>query len=128
MQLKIVTPERVVFEDEADAVFAETVDGEVGILPRHIPMVAPLAISVLRYQKDGDKRRVAVMGGLLRTDGKGVTILSPASEQATEIDVMRAKEAEKRAKERLQEKTTEVDTQRAQLALTRSLTRQKASE
>ncbi len=56
MKFRIVTPERVVLEDTVDAVYADTEAGEVGILPKHVPLVAPLKISVLRYEKSGQKK------------------------------------------------------------------------
>jgi F-type H+-transporting ATPase subunit epsilon len=128
MKLKIVTPERVVYEEDGiEAVYANTVDGEVGILPRHVPLVSPLAVGVLRFVKAGKKEPVAVMGGLLNTNGEEVTILSDAAELAEQIDVVRAKDAQSRAEALMKQKSEGVDTQRAQLALTRSITRIKAS-
>lgn len=128
MKLKIVTPERIVFEETVDSVFAETTDGEVGILPKHIPLVAPLAISVLRYVKNGQKQPVTVMGGLLRTNGEEISVLCNAAELAGEIDKARAEQAKVRAEARLREKTTEVNVTRAESALARSITRLKATQ
>lgn len=129
MKLKIVTPERIVFEEnDVEAVFAKTSDGEVGILPKHIPMVAPLAVDVLRYVKAGKKEPVAVMGGLLRTNGDEISILSDAAELAKEIDVARAEQAQVRAEERLRQKSADVDVRRAEASLSRSLARLKAKQ
>lgn len=128
MKLRIVTPERVVYEEEGiEAVYANTVDGEVGILPRHIPLVSPLAVGVLRFVKAGKKEPVAVMGGLLSTNGENIDVLCDAAELAEQIDVVRAQEAQARAEARLKQKTEDFDTDRAQVALSRSLTRIKAS-
>jgi F-type H+-transporting ATPase subunit epsilon len=129
MKIRIITPERVVFEDEnVEAVYVRTTDGEVGILPRHIPMVASLGIGELRYVKEGRKESVAVMGGMVRTNGQEVSVLSDAAEQAEEIDAVRAREARERAEARLREKTDEVDVERARLALARSLARLKVKQ
>ncbi len=126
MKLKIVTPTRIVFEDtEIDAVYAQTADGEVGILPRHIPLVAPLNICALRYTKDNQTQTVAIMGGLLRTNGNEVSVLSDAAELAAEIDVVRAKHAKERAEARLKQTTDGIDLRRAEMALARSLARLK---
>lgn len=126
MKLKVVTPERIVFEDpDVEAVYANTVDGEVGILPKHVPLVTPLAIGVLRYVKAGQKEPIAVMGGLLRTNGKEVTILCEAAERADEIDALRAQHAKERAEARLKQQTNDVDVKRAKTALMRSVTRLK---
>lgn len=127
MKLKVITPERVVYEDtDIDEVYALTTDGEVGILPQHVPMVAPLGIGLLRFVKAGKKEPIAVMGGILRTNGKEVSILSEAAELASEIDEVRAKHAQERAEARLRQQTTELDVHRAQAALNRSLIRLKA--
>lgn len=127
MRLKIVTPERVVFEDEVEAVYAKAVDGEIGILPKHIPMITPLEIGSLSYVKAGHKEPAAVMGGLLSTDGFNVTVLSEASELKTDVDKMRAEQSKERAESRLREKAETLDTERAQRALARALTRLKVS-
>jgi len=121
MKLKVITPERVVLdEDNVTEVYAKAVDGEVGILPRHIPLVTPLEISTLRYVQNGQKQTIAVMGGLLQTDGQSISILSDAAERANEIDITRAEKARERAeKEDLKE-------EQVRLALARSLARLKA--
>lgn len=128
MKLKIVTPERIVFEDNVESVYAKTLDGEIGILPKHIPMVAPLDISVLRYVKEGKKEPVAIMGGLIRTDGETVSVLCNAAELVEEIDIVRAEESKKRAESYLQEEKAEIDINRAKLALNRSLVRIKTKQ
>jgi F-type H+-transporting ATPase subunit epsilon len=129
MKLKVLTPERVVLEDDVDAVYAENSAGQFGVLPKHIPIVTPLEISVLYYQKAGKKQPVAVMGGLFRTDGQQVTVLSDTAEQGAEIDVVRAQHAKERAQALLHKKTAEdIDIKKAELSLERALTRLKAAE
>ncbi len=129
MKFKIVTPERVVYEDDnIESVFANAVDGEVGVLPNHIPMVTPLDIGVLRFVKDGQKVPVSVMGGLLRTYGDEVSLLSEAADLSSDIDLVRAQQAKERAEARLRQQTSEVDLFRAKLALSRSIARIKAKE
>ena len=127
MRLKIVTPERVVLEEEVEAVYAKAIDGEVGILPKHIPMVTPLEIGALSYVKGGQKQSAAVMSGLLSTDGYVVTVLSEASELKQDVDTLRAQQAKERAESRLKEKAEALDTERAQRALSRALTRIKVA-
>jgi F-type H+-transporting ATPase subunit epsilon len=129
MHLKVVTPDRIIIdEDEITEVYAKTTDGEVGILPKHVPLVTPLEISVLRYVQNGQKQTVAVMGGLLTTNGQEVSVLSDTAEKATEIDGVRAKQAKERAEARLRQKTDDIDQERAQKAFLRSLTRLKAAQ
>ncbi|MCA9800157.1 MAG: ATP synthase F1 subunit epsilon [Cyanobacteria bacterium HKST-UBA04] len=126
MKLKVVTPQRVVFEDDnVDAVYAMAIDGEVGILPNHVPLVTPLDIGVLHYKKGNHKQAVTIMGGLLRTNGQSVSILTHAAEQANEIDPGRAKEAKNRAESGLQSAT---DKHEHQMALKRATARLKVVE
>lgn len=127
MKLKIVTPERVVLDEDVDAVNAHAADGRLGILPRHVPLVTPLNVSVLEYAKNGETHPVAVMGGMLSTNGDEVTILSNAAELTGEIDRLRAEQARNRAEARLKERLEDVDTARAERALARAMTRLKAS-
>ncbi len=127
MRLKILTPERTVLDIEnVDEVFAKSTEGEFGILPKHLPLVAPLSISVLRYTEKGDKKSAVVMGGMFSTDGQSVTVLTDSGELSAEIDEARAKHAMERAKARLKEKKPEDDLKRAQDSLDRAQTRLKA--
>ena len=127
MKLKIVTPERVVLDTDTEAVYAAAVDGEVGILTRHVPMVTPLKIGVLRYTDGGNKKPATVMGGLLSTDGETVTILTDAAELGTEIDRLRAEQAKARAEAALKAKADAADHAEAERALARATVRLKAS-
>jgi F-type H+-transporting ATPase subunit epsilon len=86
-------------------------------------MVTPLAIDVLRFVKQGQKEQIAIMGGILRTNGKEVSVLADAAELATEIDLVRAQQAKERAEARLRQLNSTVDEGRAKLAMTRALTR-----
>jgi F-type H+-transporting ATPase subunit epsilon len=125
MQLTITTPEKMVLDIAITSVKAQAVDGWLGILSRHIPMVTPLKISALRYNAGGVETTVAVMGGLLQTDGITVTILCDRAETKTDIDVLRAQHAKTRAEERLAQVSNiqGVNIDRAQLALARAMAR-----
>lgn len=125
MKLKIVTPTRTVLDDEVEAVYARTSDGEFGVLPHHQPLVAPLEICILHYTQKGQDHRVAVMGGIFSTDGETTTVLSDNAELATEVDAARAHHAKERAEARLREKEASVDVKRAELSLARALVRLK---
>ncbi len=129
MRLKILTPERTILDEEnVDEVFARSTEGEFGVLPQHLPLVAPLAISLLRYTKNGKKDVAVVMGGMFSTDGQSVTVLTDAGELSSEIDKTRANHAIERATARLREKTsdTDLDSERAQRSLDRAQIRLKA--
>ncbi len=128
MLLKIVTPERIVVEEEVEAIYCKTTDGEIGILQNHIPLVTPLEIGVLSYVKEGKKHPLAVMGGLLNTDGKRITVLSDVAELGNEIDTARAQEAKARAEAKLKAKKDRSEVTTAQKALARALVRLKLAE
>jgi F-type H+-transporting ATPase subunit epsilon len=123
MKLKIVTPERIVVEEEVEAVYGKAIDGMLGILPHHVPVVTPLEIGVMTYVQGGQKKPLAVMGGLLSTDGKSVTVLSEAAELSNQIDVARAQLAKERAQAELNKSTDQQDKVLVQQALTRALVR-----
>ena len=128
MQLTIITPEKTVLNETVTSIQAQATDGWFGILPQHIPMVTPLRVSVLRYKTVNDEtHQMAVMGGLLQTDGKTTQVLCDAAETATEIDVLRARQAKERAEARLKNSEASVVSDRAQIALTRSLARLQAA-
>ena len=103
MKLKIVTPERIVFEGDVEAVFAKAVDGELGVLPKHVPMVTPLDSALLHYKANGETHYATVMEGILSTDGEVVTVLTDAAELSGNVDFARAEKARERAEQKLRE-------------------------
>lgn len=124
VQVNIVTPDGPVYDSEVAMVIAKTVSGEIGVLPGHIPLVAPLAIGAVTLKKeDGSQDFVAVSGGFIEVRPDQISILAPSAELAANIDVNRAKEAMARAEERLQKKQDDIDFQRAELALKRAINR-----
>ena len=126
--VSIVTPDGPVYDSEVEMVIAKTTSGEIGVLAGHIPMVAPLAISVVKLKNGGKNEFVAVGGGFIEVRPDKISILAPSAEVAESIDVQRAKEALKRAESRLQSKQDTVDFKRAELALKRALNRINAHE
>ena len=124
VQVNIVTPDGPVYDSEVTMVVAKTTSGEIGVLAGHIPMVAPLAISAVKLKKqDGSEEVVAINGGFIEVRPEKISILAPAAEVATNIDITRAKAALTRAEQRLQAKNDEIDFKRAELALKRALNR-----
>ncbi|AMX00909.1 F0F1 ATP synthase subunit epsilon [Rummeliibacillus stabekisii] len=121
--VNIVTPDGPVYDSEVSMVIVKTVTGEMGILPGHIPTVAPLAVSAVRLKKDNSMDVVAVSGGFVEIRPDKVTILTPSAEVADQIDIARAKEAVKRAESRLQSKQDDIDFKRAELSLKRAMNR-----
>lgn len=124
LSVEVVTGERVVFEqDEVDMVVARTVEGVLGILPRHVPLIGVLAPGEMRVKKSGHEETLVVFGGFLEVAHNQVRILADSAERAEEIDVARAESARQRAETRLGQSVSELDQMRAQLALQRSLLR-----
>jgi F-type H+-transporting ATPase subunit epsilon len=95
MQVRLVSVERAIWSGMANAVYARTTEGEIGILPGHSPLLGALAPGwlVRIQQTDGFEQRVAVHGGFLSVRSDGVSVLAEMAESADEIDIARAREA-----------------------------------
>lgn len=122
LTVSVVTPDGQVLEDEYEMVSCKAETGELGILPGHIPLVAPLAISALRLKRNNEEHLVAVSGGFIEVRPDKVTVLAPSAERAEDIDVERALAAKERAEKRLAEQKG-IDKVRAEAALQRALNR-----
>ena len=123
IKLDVVTAERVVFSDDVDVVIAPGVEGQLGILPHHAPLMTMLKPGELLVRKDGEEFSLVITGGFLEVRPDRVIVLADAAERVEEIDVARAEEARRRAQERLMERIPEVEAVRAQAALLRALAR-----
>ncbi len=121
IRLDIVTAERLVFSEEVDLVVAPGVEGQLGILPHHAPLMTTLQPGELLIRKGDTEFCLAVSGGFLEVRPDRVIILADTAERAEEIDVARAEEAMRRAQESLRERGP--DAAQAEAALRRSLTR-----
>ena len=99
MHVELVSVERRLWSGEANAVYARTTEGELGVLPGHIPLLGALAPGwVVRIDRVGeDELRVAVHGGFLSVRKEGVSVLAEMAETSTDVDVARAREALRRA-------------------------------
>jgi F-type H+-transporting ATPase subunit epsilon len=106
IHLDIVTIERVVVSEDVDYISAPSIDGVVGILPRHQPLLTALSIGELRYKKGDSEYAFAIGGGFMEVRPDKVTVLADAAESADEIDEQRAEEARKRAQELMAQKVT----------------------
>ena len=128
IRLDIVTAEGVVYSEDVDVVVAPGIEGQLGILPHHAPLMTTLQEGELRVRKGGDEFSLAISGGFLEVRPDRVIVLADAAERAEEIDLARAEEAKRRAEEQLSRRTPEVDMAQAEAALRRSLTRLKVGE
>lgn len=100
MDVQLVAPDRMIWSGEAEMVIARTVVGEIGILPRHIPLLGVLAEAPVRIKRaDDDDLVAAVHGGFLSVSRDGVQVLAEVVELADEIDTGRARQALDRAKD-----------------------------
>lgn len=127
-RLEIITAERVVLNDEADIVIAPGSLGELGILPRHAPLLTGLVPGELRYRKDGAEFSLAVTGGFMEVQPQRVTVLADAAERAEEIDLARAEAARQRAIARMADRSGMIDLERAKAALLRASVRIKVAQ
>jgi F-type H+-transporting ATPase subunit epsilon len=136
LRLELVAPAGLVFEGDVEMVVIPAATGEMGILPRHAPIVTQLAIGRLRaLSAEGDWLVFAVAEGFVKVQFNKVIVLADAAEEASKIDIPRAEEAINRANERLQmyrEDTVpegeHVDPYREQLALLRAHNRLKVAQ
>lgn len=128
LRLEIITAEKQVLADDVNLVVAPGIEGELGILPHHAPLMTMLQPGELLLRKGGEETYMVISGGFLEIRPDKVIILADTCERTEEIDVARAEEAKCRAQERLKTHLPEVDAARAEAALRRSLVRLKAAE
>ncbi|WP_373470835.1 F0F1 ATP synthase subunit epsilon [Carnobacterium alterfunditum] len=103
MQVNIVTPAGIVYNHQASRVIAKAVDGEIGILPEHIPIIVPLTIHSVRVQRVSIDTEdwIAVNGGVMEVRDNVCSIIADSAERARDIDIERAMIAKQRAEEEL---------------------------
>src|SRR5918999_4418392 len=124
LSVEIVTGERVVFtEDDVDMVIAPGIDGTLGILPRHAPLITVLASGELRIKKGGREESIVVFGGFMEVTPEKVIVLADTAERAGEIDVAVAEAARGRAQQTLAQRPSGVDLAQAELEMRRAALR-----
>ena len=102
IQLDIVTPERLAYSDEVDAVTLPGSEGELGVLPHHTPLVSTLGVGELRIRKGGTEESFAIFGGFLQVLPTKVVVLAETADMASEIDLEKAQEARREAEQALE--------------------------
>ena len=127
IHLKLITPEKIVFEDDVEAVYAKGIKGSFGVLPDHIPFMSTLAIDTAKAVKNGEEITFTVMGGAFQFKNNEAVILTEASEKGQDIDTARAKLAKERAEAALGSAETQKDIKKANAALARAMARLKAA-
>lgn len=110
LKLKIVTPEKILFEGKVSQVSISTIMGEITILPNHIPLVSQLASGEVIVKSNGDQEDLmAISGGFVEVLPDQVVILADTAERAEDIDEERAEEARKKAEEVLKTKISDLE-------------------
>ncbi|HKE05761.1 MAG TPA: F0F1 ATP synthase subunit epsilon [Blastocatellia bacterium] len=123
LNLEVITPEKLALREEVDEVIVPGLDGELGILPDHTPLISQLKTGILTYRQGAQSRRMHVSGGFVEVASDRVSVLSDVAEKPEEIDLERAQRAKERAERRLASRGEEVDFPRAELKLQRAMAR-----
>jgi F-type H+-transporting ATPase subunit epsilon len=126
-QLEIVTPEKLVVKEAVDEAQIPGLDGYLGILPGHAPLITELGVGVITYRAGGATKTLSVAWGFAEVLQDKVTILAETVERPDEIDVARAQQAKERAEQLLKSNDPELDYDRAQDDLRRAETRLKVA-
>jgi F-type H+-transporting ATPase subunit epsilon len=123
--LEIVTPDHVAYSGEVESLTVRGVEGDMGILPGHIPMVTPLQVAPLIVRTGKKTSQIAVNGGFVEIRKDKVVVLAESAEVAEEIDLQRAEAAKERAERRLavSSKQDEIDFRRAEISLKKAMNR-----
>ena len=100
--LEIVTPERLAYSDTVDAVNLPGIEGELGVLPHHAPLVSMLGVGELRIRKGGSEEAFAIVGGFLQVRPDKVVVMAETADMASEIDLEKAQEARREAERALE--------------------------
>ena len=123
IKLDVVTAERVVYSNDVDLIIVPGIEGEMGILPHHAPLMTALESGEILIRKGGEEDlSLAVSGGFLDVRPDRVIVLADAAERSGEIDLARAEAAKRRAEERLSHPTPDVDAAQVEAALRRAVT------
>ncbi|NLL80414.1 MAG: ATP synthase F1 subunit epsilon [Clostridiales bacterium] len=121
--LRIITPDRIFFEEPVEMVEFNTTEGEIGIYPNHVPTTVIVAPGILTITQADGQKEAALHAGFAEILQDSVTILAEVIEWPEEIDAERAEEAKERAEKRLASRTPETDVARAETALRRAMAR-----
>ncbi len=127
IHFKIITHDKIVYENDIDAIYTKGVDGEFGVLVDHTPFMSALDIGVTKIENEGKQEFFSTIGGVFQFKNNEAVILTEAAESGKDIDVTRAQNAKERAEARLGSTDVENDIKRAKLALAKAMARLKAS-
>lgn len=123
LRLKIVTPDRVVFDGEIISLVARGIEGDFQIMKNHAPFVTVLDIRKIKVKLRNEERIAAIAGGYIIVRNNLITIMSDACEWVDEIDVKRAQRAKEIAEKKLKSSNSDKDTMNAEIALKKAINR-----
>lgn len=109
IKLQIITPEKIVYQNEVDQITAPTKDGEITVLPQHVGLLTQVIPGEVTVKKGGSVQSLAVTGGFMKVGKNSVSILADYAIRAEDIEVLKAQEAQKKAQKLMEEKTSEKD-------------------
>jgi F-type H+-transporting ATPase subunit epsilon len=128
IRLDVVTAERLVYSEQVDMVIAPGSEGDLGILPNHEPLMTMLNPGEMVVRQGDEEFSLAISGGFLEIRPDRIIVLADSAERDYEIDMERAEEARRRARERIDGAATDLDVAHAEAALRRSLARLKVAQ
>lgn len=134
IKLEVISPDAIVYSAEISMLIVRSTDGELGIMPNHLPLIAGLLPCAMRVKFPDHEELIAVAGGFMEVQPDKITVLASTAETPITIDVNRAEQAYERARERIDafrsSKPTEVkiDIDRAEAALQRAVARLKTAK
>jgi F-type H+-transporting ATPase subunit epsilon len=129
LQLDIVTPEKLAYSDEVDAVVLPGSEGELGVLPHHAPLISTLGAGELRLRKGGAEESFAIVGGFLQVLPDKVVVMAETADMASEIDLEKAAEARRDAERALETGYNEgIDLSAARASLQTALLRERVAQ
>ena len=121
MHIQVVTPEKVIVDEEIEQVVIPTTSGEITVLPHHIPLVSQIAPGVMVIKKHGRDEDLVIQGGFLQVTDKMIRVLADYAIAGKDISVVQAEEAKKRAEKAMKEKVSDRDFALAEAELQRAL-------
>ncbi len=130
LKIKVITPEKITFEDQdITSVTLPTAEGEITVLPNHIPLVTQLAPGEIRIKKAGKETSLVATQGFIKITAEGeITVLADYAIRSEEIEVAKVQEAKKKAEEAMKEKSSEKDFAIAEAELRRTLLELRVSQ
>lgn len=128
LNLEVVTPERIMLQEETQSIIVPAAEGLLGLLPNHAPIITGLNPGLIKYRQGADLHVLAISGGFMEVSNNKVSVLADTAELPNEIDIERANAAKERAQKRLKEPPPGLDVHRAELAFHRAMARLRAAE